>query len=291
VKVAVISMAPRVADGFVELLRGIGHEPVGLLTLPNPRRPEHLATTLQNLADGIDVVVPHSRARIAPLLRALDADVAVCSGFSWRIPRDALETPRLGIINGHPSLLPRWRGPNPFGWTFRGGDEEVGYTFHVMDADFDTGPILAQGSVPLSDDDSMQTMLELLPPLVAQLLPRALERIEAGDRGDPQPTGGTYAPAFEDEYAEIDWTRSAREVHNQVRSWFQPSVSGILGPQTTLDGERVRVTKSQLVEVEVEVEGDAPPGTILERGEDGSLLVQCGDRPVRILATEPTASA
>ena len=284
-RVAVISMAPRVADGLVELVRVSGHEPVGLLTVPNQRRPDHLATTIQNLPPGVDVVVPHSRTRIAPLLRVLDADVAVCSGFSWRIPREALETPRLGIVNGHPSLLPRWRGPNPFGWTFRADDDVMGYTFHVMDADFDTGPILAQGSVPLTADDSVRTMPELLRPLVAQLLPQALERIEAGDRGDPQTGEGTHAPVFEDEYAEIDWSWPAREVHNQVRAWFTPSVSGILGPQTTLDGERVRVTKSQLVDLE----SDAPPGTILERGEDGSLLVQCGDRPLRILETEPAS--
>jgi methionyl-tRNA formyltransferase len=282
VRVAVITIAPRVADRLVELLRGIGHEPVGLVTTPNPRRPEHFATTMANIPPGIDVVVPHSRMRIAPLLRALDADVAVCSGFSWRVPPDALEAPRLGIVNGHPSLLPRWRGPNPFGWTFRADDPELGFTFHLMDADFDTGPILAQGTAPLSDEDSADTIVELMPPLIARLLPGALERLEAGDRGDPQPRGGTRAPVFEDAYAEIDWNRTAREVHNQVRSWFLPSVSGILGAHATLDGARVRVTRTQLVDAEA----DAPPGTILERS-DGTLLVQCGDRPLRIVATEP----
>lgn len=280
-----ITTAPRVAERMIELLRAVGREPVGLLTVPNPRRPEFFASIVETLPDGIDLVVPHSRARIAPLLSALEADVAVCSGFSWRIPRDALETPRLGIVNGHPSLLPRWRGPNPFGWTFRAGDDELGFTFHLMDADFDTGPVLAQGSVPLSDDDSTETMFELLPPLVAKLLPPALERLEAGDRGDPQPAGGTQAPVFEDAYAEIDWSRSAREVHNQVRSWFQPSVSGILGAHATLDGQRVRVTKTQLVDLE----SDAAPGTILERAES-TLLVQCGDRPLQILATEPASA-
>ena len=280
-----ITTAPRVAERLVLLLRDIGHEPVGLLTVPNPRRPDHIATTMANVPEGIDVVVPHSRDRIAPLLRVFDADVALCSGFSWRIPPDALEAPRLGIVNGHPSLLPRWRGPNPFGWTFRADEPELGFTFHLMDASFDTGPVLAQGSVPLSDDDSADTMFELLPPLVTRILPAALDRLEAGDRGDVQQGPGTYASVFEDEYTEIDWTRTAREVHNQVRSWFLPSVSGILGAHTTLDGERVRVTRTQLVDAE----SDDAPGTILERGDD-SLLVQCGDRPLRILATEPAAA-
>ena len=281
-RVAVITMAPRVAARLVELLSSIGHEPVGLLAMPNVRRPEHFAETMSKIAAVIDVVVPHSPGRIAPLLRALDADVAVCSGFGWRIPADALTAPRLGIVNGHPSLLPRWRGPNPFGWTFRADDRELGFTFHVMDVDFDTGPILAQSSVPLSDDDSADTVFELMTPLVARLLPDALARLESGDRGKPQHGAGTHAPVFEDTYAEIDWNRTARDVHNQVRSWFTPSVSGILGAHTTLDGERVRVTKTQLVEAE----HDAEPGTILDRS-DGSLLVQCGDRPLRIVATEP----
>ena len=91
------------------------------------------------------------------------------------------------------------------------------------------GPILAQGSVLLTDDHSTEDLPELLPPLVARLLPAALARLEAGDRGDQQPTeGGSYAGAFADEYAEIDWTRPAREVHNQVRCWLVPTVSGIM---------------------------------------------------------------
>lgn len=284
-RVVVITIAPRVADRLVELLRSIGHEPVGLLTVPNPRRPDLFATTVANVPEGVDVVVPHSRQRMGPLLRTFEADVAVCSGFSWRIPPDALEAPRLGIVNGHPSLLPRWRGPNPFGWTFRADDPELGFSFHVMDADFDTGPILAQGSVPLSDDDSADTIVELMPPLLKRILPAALDRLEAGDRGDPQQGRGTYASVFEDEYTEIDWTRTAREVHNQVRSWFLPSVSGILGAHTTLDGARVRVTRTQLVDAESGLQ----PGTILDRGA-GWMLVQCGDRPLRVLGAEPAAA-
>ncbi len=286
-RVVLITIAPRLAERLVLLLRSIGHEPVALLTARNPRRPEHFAD-VTNVPKGVDVVVPHSRARIAPLLRTFAPDVALCSGFGWRIPPDALEVPRYGIVNGHPSLLPRWRGPNPFGWTFRADDPELGFTFHVMDADFDTGPILAQGSVPLSDDDSAQNTVELLSPLVEQLLPAALDRLEARDRGDPQAAGGTYASLFEDDYAEIDWTRPAREVHNQVRSWFIPSVSGLFGAHTTLDGERVRVTKTQLVDGAGAA--DAAPGTILERDGE-TALVQCGDGPLRVVATEPAEPA
>jgi methionyl-tRNA formyltransferase len=278
-----ITVAPRVVEGMTTILRALGHDPVALLTVPNPRRRQEFGELVTNAPAGLDVVVPHSRTRIAPLLRAFEPDVAICSGFNWRIPAEALAVPRHGIVNGHPSLLPRYRGPNPFGWTFRNDDPELGFTFHLMDAEFDTGPILAQGTTPLSDDDSMDTLVELMPPLVTRLLPQALARLEAGDRGDPQPPGGSRAPLFEDDYAEIDWTRSAREVHNQVRSWFLPSVSGILGALTTLDERRVRVLKTRLVDGD---SSDAPPGTILERDGE-TLLVQCGDRPLRVVEIEP----
>ena len=189
-------------------------------------------------------------------------------------------------MNGHPSLLPRWRGPNPFGWTLRAGDALVGFTYHFMDEGFDTGPLLAQGSRPLSDEDTMGTLMERTRELAEELLPEALARAEAGDPGDPQPEeGATHARVYEDEFAEIDWTRPAREVHNQIRSWFTPSVSGLMGPLTTLDGRRVRVLESQLVDT---ADSSAAPGEIVGRDGDG-ILVQCGDGPIRVLRIEPAA--
>jgi methionyl-tRNA formyltransferase len=276
-------MAPRVTALLEAQLRELGHELVGVLTMRNKRRPERFAALVETMPATVDVAVPATPQRVAPLLRALEPDLAVCMGFGWRIQPAALAVPRLGILNGHPSLLPRWRGPNPFGWTFRGGDAEAGYTFHLMDEDFDTGPILAQGAIPIDDDDTIQTLFERYHVLTGELLAHALERLEAGDGGDPQPADGAVpAPMFEDAYAEIDWKQPARDVHNQVRAWFIPSVSGIMGPLTTLAGKRVRVLKTQLADGGVEAE----PGTILEV-EGRTLVVQCRDGALRILETEP----
>jgi methionyl-tRNA formyltransferase len=275
-------MAPQAVEGYASLLQELGHETVGVLTLRNSRRPEALPDTIAATPTGIDLVVVGSKDRMAPLLRSYDPDLGLCSGFTWKLDAETLAVPRLGIVNGHPSLLPQWRGPNPFGWTFRGGANELGFTFHLMDIGLDTGPILAQGSVPLTDDDSMATLFDRLPGLVADLLPSALARIEAGDRGDPQTDeGASYAALYEDEYAEIDWTQPARAVHNQVRGWFLPTVSGIMGPLTTLDAERVRVLETKLVDAKSRGE----PGTVLERNAEG-LLVQCGDGPIRVVRTE-----
>jgi methionyl-tRNA formyltransferase len=276
-------MSPSAAQGIPMLLDSLGHETAAVLTVRNQRRPGHLQTLLDAAPQGVNVVVPGDRKHVAPLLRTFEPDLAICTGFGWLLPPDALAVPRLGIMNGHPSLLPRYRGPNPFGWTLRNGDPEVGFTLHLMDAEFDTGPILGQASAPLTKDDTMKTLLDKLPGLVAQLLPGALERLEAGDRGDPQTANGaSHAPLFEDEFAEIDWTKPAWEVHNQVRSWFLPTVSGIMGPLTTLAGRRVRVLRTELVEAQ----SDTEPGTIVEL--DGrTLLMQCGDGPLRLLETEP----
>jgi methionyl-tRNA formyltransferase len=284
-RVVIVSMSVRSVAGYVRNLGELGHDVAGVLTMRGRRRPEMAADVIAEVPDGIDAVVVGSPDRVAPLLRTYDADIGLCGGWGWKLGAEALAATRFGIVNEHPSLLPRWRGPNPFGWTLRAGDPELGLTYHFMDEGFDTGPILAQGSVPLSEEDSMSTLLARLPPLANELLPQALSRVESGDRGDPQPEdGATYAGLYEDEYAEIDWTRSARDVHNQIRSWFAPTTSGIMGPLTTVDGERVRVLESRLVDVETE----AAPGEIVGR-DDEVLLVQCGDGPICVLRTEPAS--
>ena len=204
-RVVIISMAPQAVEGYVQLLEALGHETAGVLTLRNSRRPESVPETIDATPSGIDLVVVGSKKRMAPLLRSYEPDLALCSGFVWKLDAETLAVPRLGIVNGHPSLLPQWRGPNPFGWTLRSGAHDLGFTFHLMDAGLDTGPILAQGSAPITEDETMSTLFDRLPALAADLLPKALARVEAGDRGDPQSEeGASYAGLYEDEYAEID---------------------------------------------------------------------------------------
>src|SRR5438093_107047 len=192
-------MAAQAVAGYAQLLQALGHETVGVLTMANSVRPEAVQQVIANTPAGVDAVVVGSKERMAPLLRSYEPDLALCSGFSWKLDEEVLAVPRLGIVNGHPSLLPQWRGPNPFGWTLRSGARDVGFTFHLMDEGLDTGPILAQGTAPLGDDASMETLFERLPALAADLLPKALARVECGDRGDPQSQeGASYAGLYED---------------------------------------------------------------------------------------------
>ena len=266
-----------IADALAGGLRELGHEPVALLA---PRRPdedpppEFLELTGWKAPAGIDLLFAKDKWSIERLVRAYEPDLTVCWGFPWKIPQAALDVARLGSINHHPGLLPRHRGPIPFAWTLRSGDTEWGFTWHRMDAELDTGNILSQGTVPIEDDDV--DIAEFGPKLLRfglDLLPRALERVAAGDPGDPQPAeGATWAGHFEDDdYVRVDWAQPARKIHDQVRAWHLTfGMSGLRAPVAELDGEQVVLLQTRLTD----------PGAEARR-------VECGDGPIWVVASEP----
>ncbi len=274
--VAICSVAP-LADALVAALRALGHEPVAVLA---PRRdddremPSHLLLTDASAPKGLDLLFARDKHAIERLLRAYEPDLMMCAGFPWKIPQAALDVPRLGSVNQHPALLPRHRGPIPFAWTVREDDAAWGMTWHYMDAELDTGNLLAQGSIPVEDDDVLiEDFAPRIQALAMGLLPQTLERVTAGDPGDPQPSeGATWAGHFEDdEYARIDWSHPARAIHNQVRAWrLTFGMSGLRAPVGELDGEEVVVLETRLTD----------PGA-------GARRVECGDGAVWVVATEP----
>jgi methionyl-tRNA formyltransferase len=276
-RIAVFARVPDVVVWLDEQLRQLGHECVGVVTTEGPRGrygEEPLSALIDARPLHLDVLVASGPKRFAQLLAVLEPDLAISGGFPIRIPEDALAVPRHGIINGHPALLPRYRGPNPIGWALRNGDKELGFTFHRMDADFDTGRILAQGSAPLASAERAEDVLQALFGVATSLLPRALKRVEAGDAGDRQTEEDAgYAGFFEPEYAEIDWTRTAGEIHRQVRAWWLAAArDGVRGPLAELDGSRVLVQRTRLDDAE------------------GGTSVKCADAPIWILETAPVAT-
>jgi methionyl-tRNA formyltransferase len=276
-RIVVICSIKPLADALVGTLRGLGHEPVALL---GPRRdgsvemPQHLVLTDASAPKGLDLLFARDKHAIEPLLRAYEPDLMLCAGFPWKIPQAALDVPRLGSVNQHPALLPRHRGPIPFAWTVREDDAEWGMTWHYMDAELDTGNLLAQGSTPVDDDDVLiDDFAPKIQELAMGLLPQVLERVMAGDPGHPQPSqGATWAGHFEDdEYVRIDWSQPARVIHNQVRAWrLTFGMSCLRAPIGELDGEEVVVLETRL----------ADPG-------GGARQVECGDAPLWVVATEP----
>jgi methionyl-tRNA formyltransferase len=270
-----------------EIVRPLGHRVVGVVTSPGPKRrrsPTYLEVVAA-VSPGVDVIVSNHPERWAAMLAPLRPDLIVSGGFPWRIPADVLALPRLGAINFHDALLPRHRGPNATGWAFRMGDTETGLTIHRLGPEFDTGPVLAQVRVPITDDDDLSTMMAKIVDRAPELLRRALERVARGEEGDPQDESlATEAGLFEDEWRIIDWSQPARTIHNQVRGWvgLRDIPLGALGE---IDGEMLQITRTRLVANEPVRQGSAP-GTVVRR--DGErILVQCGDGPIEILAWSP----
>lgn len=272
-----ISSIRPIAEALTASLRELGHEPLALLA---PRRaqgdeqPLFLQLTAASAPPGVDLLFARDKHAIEPLVRAYEPDLLVCWGFPWKIPLAALQVPRLGSINHHPALLPRHRGPIPLAWALRDGLGEWGSTWHYMDAELDTGNILAQTTVPIRDDDV--DINEFGPRLVAaglELLPRVLARVAAGDPGEQQSDeGASWAGHFEDdEYARIDWSQPARRIHDQVRAWqLTFGLSDVRAPLAELDGEHVVVLQTRLTD----------PG-------DGARRVECGEGPIWVTSTEP----
>ena len=197
-------------------------------------------------------------------------------------PGGCLTLPRLGTINLHPAPLPRYRGPFPIEWAFRNDDPELGFTVHRMAGAFDTGAILAQGHVPIHDDDEPGDVLGRLPPLMQALLGHAIERVIRGEPGDEQDDNqASYAGPFEPAWRIVDWSQPARTIHNQVRSW-----TGIrdmpLGAIGAIDGEQVNVIRTRLIVGDGDSPASGSAGTVLRRDGD-QLVVQCGDAPLELL--------
>ena len=210
-----------------------------------------------------------SKHSIAPLLRAYEPDLALCTGFPWLIPAEAIAVPAHGIVNGHPSLLPRYRGPFPVAWAVRNGETEIGMSYHLMDAAFDTGNVLAQARIPLAEDDTMETLFARFPAVTPGLLATVFERLARGDLGEPQ-DGGDYQSVFEPDYWFVDLTQTAEEVHRQTRAWsFIPPILPLMGPLLERDGTRVRLLRTSLTEVA------------------GAERIECADRPLWILDQAP----
>jgi len=278
-RVVLISEVGPAVEGLSQLLRAGGHDPVALLCVR--RDTERYTETSDLLAAAppeLDIVMPGARERIAPLLGLYEPDVALCIGFPWKIPPDALAVPRHGVVNGHPSLLPRYRGPSPLSWAIRNGDREFGFTFHYMDAELDTGNILAQSSVPLLDTDT--TILDFAERVGAEafsLLPVVLDKLVAGDPGEPQDDSqASWAGHFGEDYAAVDLTRSARDVHNQVRAWnLTFGMSELVAPVAELDGERLRLVRTSLT----------------DPGNGDARRIECGDGPLWIVESEALGEA
>jgi methionyl-tRNA formyltransferase len=263
-----------------QVIAGSGHRLVGVLTSAGPptRRTDRYQELVAQTPRSTDLIVSNFPSRWAGLVAPLRPDLVLILGFSWKVPDDVLALPRIGTVNWHGALLPNYRGRGDWAlqWMLRNDEPAYGITFHWVDADWDTGPILTQGPVPIEDDDDVGSILTCAVDLTVELLPEVLAMAARREPGTPQ-SGGFYCGPIEPEWRNIDWNAPARTVHNQVRSWLGQ------GATATIDGVPTRVIRTRLIGLDG---ASAPPGAVLARDGE-TLVVQCGDHPLQILQHYP----
>ena len=233
-------------------------------------------------AHGIPVFQPLKvRApEVIEQIRELRPDLIVVVAFGQILPKALLDIPPHGCVNVHASLLPRYRGAAPLNWCIVNGESETGVTTMLMDVGLDTGPMLLKRSTPIDPDENILSLHDRMSSLGAELLGVTLDGLKAGSI-DPEPQDDSqscYAPLLKKEHGQIDWQRSALEIHNQVRG-----LSVWPGAVCLLDGEPLKLYQTR------PGQGNGEPGTVLAVGKDG-IEVACGQGSLLIRELQAAGS-
>jgi methionyl-tRNA formyltransferase len=268
---------PQFALPALRALLGSRHEIVGVLTQPDrpAGRGQHLRAPPVKLltaeyglpvAQPQNLKTPESRAELARWA----PDVLVVVAYGLILPPPVLALPRLGCVNIHGSLLPRWRGAAPIQRAILAGDAETGVSIMQLEAGLDTGPVLLERRRPIGMHETAGDLHDALAELGAAALIEALDGLAAGTlKARVQPSAGvTYAAKIEKAEARLDWGASAIQLDRKVRAFNPWPVA-----ETLLAGEHLRVLRARVAEP---ASADAVPGTLLGIAEDG-LRVACGE--------------
>lgn len=268
---------PDFAVPSLEALLNAGHEICGVFTQPD--KPKNRGMKLQAppvkefaLAHDIPVFQPETVKDGAALdiIRGLAPELIAVAAYGRILPVDILDYPAFGCINVHSSLLPKYRGSAPIHWAILNGDKESGVTIMHMAKAMDAGDIIAQASTPIDPNETVENLHDRLAQMGAALLVEVVEHLKNGTatRTPQDESKVTYAPMLSRELSPLDWTRTARQLHDQVRGL-------IPWPATTTDiigGQPVKVFEVE----ETGIKTSAAPGTIVAAGKQG-IDVACGD--------------
>jgi methionyl-tRNA formyltransferase len=268
---------------LIELI-GQGHDIAAVYTrAPRPAgrgmEPTPTPVAREALRLGLPVLTPATlrTPEAHAAFTAHGADAAVVVAYGLILPKAVLDTPPLGCLNLHASLLPRWRGAAPINRAIMAGDAESGVAVMRMEEALDTGPVAMAERVAIADDMTAGELHDRLARLGADLMGRALGGLERGSlQFSPQPAEGiTYAAKIGKAETRIDWTRPCAEIHNHCRglspfpgAWFEFGDDG--------KATRVKVLRT------TRADGSGPPGTVL----DSALTVACSDGAIRILEVQ-----
>jgi methionyl-tRNA formyltransferase len=264
---------PAFAAVALKALVDAGHEVIAVYS--QPPRPKGRGMETQKspahiLAEehGIPVRTPASlrTTEEAAAFAALQADVAVVAAYGLILPKAVLAAPRLGCLNVHASLLPRWRGAAPIQRAIMAGDASTGVTIMQMEEGLDAGPMLLKEELAIGAGMNAGALHDALAEIGARLICQALDQLPDLKPG-PQPADGvTYAAKITKEECRIDWRRPAAELDRHIRG-----LSPAPGAFTEIDGERLTILAAD------PVSGSGAPGTTI----DDRLTIACGEGALR----------
>ncbi|MDH0336103.1 methionyl-tRNA formyltransferase [Metapseudomonas otitidis] len=275
----VFAGTPEFAAEHLKALLDTPHQIVAVYTQPDRpagRGQKLMPSPVKQLAlqHGLPVLQPPTLRDPAAQeeLRALAPDLMVVVAYGLILPQVVLDIPRLGCINSHASLLPRWRGAAPIQRAVQAGDAESGVTVMQMEAGLDTGPMLLKVTTPITAGDTGGSLHDRLAQLGPQAVVQAIAGLAAGTlQGEVQDDAlATYAHKLNKDEARIDWSRPADELERLVRAFNPWPIC-----HSTLDGQPLKVLAAE------PAEGRGQPGQILDASKDG-LTVACGEGALRL---------
>jgi len=275
---AIFMGTPEFAVPTLEALVRAGHEIVAVYTQPDRpkgRGQQFVPPPVKEaaLCLGLPVFQPERvrRPENVAALEALTPEVMVVVGYGQIIPQSIIDIPRLGILNVHASLLPKYRGAAPIQWAIANGDQETGVTIMQIDAGLDTGDMLSTWRTSIGSDETAPELAGRLATSGADLLVRTLDDLAAGravpvKQDDAQ---ATQAPILKKEDGQILWTRTAQEIYNRLRG-FTPWP----GAYTSFRGQQLQILRAAVCGARV----PERPGTM--DAQRRRLFVACGSDTV-----------
>jgi len=285
----VFAGTPDFAATSLQALLDSSHEVIAVYTQPDRpagrgRRLTESPVKQLALAHDIAVYQPESlkEAQAQQELAALNPDVMVVAAYGLLLPEAVLKIPRLGCINVHASLLPRWRGAAPIQRAILAGDPETGITIMQMDVGLDTGDMWLARSCPISPEDNAQTLHDKLAQLGGTALLEGLELIQDSNRSPEQQNESrvSYAHKLIKSEASIDWSQSADQILRQINAFNPWPVA-----QTTFDEKVLRIWQAEIAQRSVEPNendfAELKSGMIVSESREG-IDVKTGDGVLRL---------
>ena len=256
-----------------------GFEVVGVYTQPDRPKGRGMKMVYSPvkevaLAHDLPVFQPENFREDAQVeqLKALQPDVVAVVAYGRILPQRVLDIAPKGFINIHASILPQYRGSAPYQWAVLDGLAETGVTAMYLCREMDAGDMIDVAKTSIGEDETAGELLDRLAVLGAELLSKTLSKVEKGEaKGTAQDASkATYAPLLDKTMCPIDWTKSAQQVHNQVRGLHPWPVA-----TAELNGTKFKIHATKVVE------GSGEPGTILGLTKTG-LQVACGEGAIEI---------